>query len=255
MYLGDFAANSPVDIMFDTTSNGAPITLGGTPSVKVYKANGLTEDTAGVTLTVDFDGVTGLHHVRVVTTGVFYAAGNTYHAVLAAGTVDGVSVAGRVLGAFSIDSRTSGTGASAEDVWTYGSRVLTTPGNNIVVNPFTGNLTLVRGDDYPLGIAGALLPSFSSSAWPDLTDADPIEFSVRSRTSDALIFTVEDDVASRVTGDGVQAVSFELSSTETVDLPVGTNAAKWDIQATLVDGSKKTLMSGLMTVVEDETRA
>ncbi len=103
---GDHATSALVDYVFETTSSdGSLVQLAGTPSLKVYKANSTTEDTAGVTLTVDFDGVTGLNHARVDTSGAFYATGNTFYVVIAAGTVDSVSVVGRVVGSFSVQNR------------------------------------------------------------------------------------------------------------------------------------------------------
>lgn len=105
---GDIAAGATLDFKFNTaTTSGAPITLAGTPSLVAYKANSTTQDTDGLTLSVDFDSVTGLHNVRVDTSadGTFYAAGSNIQIVLAAGTVNGISVVGYVVGEFSIAAR------------------------------------------------------------------------------------------------------------------------------------------------------
>ena len=52
--------------------------------MRVYKANGTTESTAGVTDTEDFDSLTGVHHCRIDTSAdAFYATGNDYAVVLA----------------------------------------------------------------------------------------------------------------------------------------------------------------------------
>ena len=113
MYIGNLIEDQTIDFAFSTHSAaGAPITLAGSPVVKVYKANSTTtETTAGVTLSVDFDGVTGMHHVRIDTSAdAFYQVGNDYSAVLVSGTVDGVSVAGTVLATFSIENRSTGLG-------------------------------------------------------------------------------------------------------------------------------------------------
>ena len=106
-HLGDYAEDATVDCKFNThQANGTPITLAGSPAVSVYKANSTTESTEGVTFTVDFDSVTGLHHVRVDTSAhAFYATGSDYQIVLTAGTVDGTSVAGTTLAEFSIENR------------------------------------------------------------------------------------------------------------------------------------------------------
>lgn len=105
-YLGDFAAGDILDFKFTTfrPSTGAAYTLAGTPAVSVYKSNSTTQSTTGVTLTVDFDSVTGLHHVRVDTSadGTFYADGSQFEVVITAGTVDSVSVVGACVGRFTL---------------------------------------------------------------------------------------------------------------------------------------------------------
>jgi hypothetical protein len=109
-YLGDYAEDyATLNLKFSThTSAGTPITLAGTPAVSVYKANGTTQSTAGITLTVDFDGVTGLHNVLIdLSADAFYATANDYAVVITTGTVDGVSVVGTTLAHFSIQNRST----------------------------------------------------------------------------------------------------------------------------------------------------
>jgi hypothetical protein len=104
---GDYTAGKTVIIRFNThKADGTPITLAGTPAVSVYK-NSTTESTAGVTLTVDYDSRTGLHHVAIDTStdGTFYAAGSDFDVVITAGTVDSISVVGTVVGSFSLANR------------------------------------------------------------------------------------------------------------------------------------------------------
>ncbi|HEU4601381.1 MAG TPA: hypothetical protein VFS24_05410, partial [Steroidobacteraceae bacterium] len=86
-------------------STGASFTLGGTPAVSIYKDNGTTESTTGVTLTADFDARTGLNHLRVTTAsdGTFYSAGSYFEAVITAGTVNSVSVVGQPVCAFTLN--------------------------------------------------------------------------------------------------------------------------------------------------------
>ena len=126
-YLGNLTEDQVIDFHFSThKADGTPITLGGTPAVKIYRANATdSEATAGVTLDVDFDGVTGLHHVRIDTsTDAFYSAANDYSVVITAGTVDSVSVVGTVLATFSIENRfnesnvtqVAGTAQTAGDI-------------------------------------------------------------------------------------------------------------------------------------------
>jgi hypothetical protein len=108
-YLGDFSATDVIDFKFTTfrPSTGAPFTLAGTPVVSVYKDNDTTQSTTGVVLTVDFDTVTGLNHVRVTTTDAFYANGSEFECVITAGTVDSVSVVGSCIGRFTLRSQAS----------------------------------------------------------------------------------------------------------------------------------------------------
>lgn len=104
----DYYVETTFDVKFTTRrfSTGAPHTLAGSPAVAAYPDNSTTEITAGITLSVDFDGRTGLNNIRVVATGANgYAAGSNYSLVITAGTVDGVSVVGEVVGEFSLEAQ------------------------------------------------------------------------------------------------------------------------------------------------------
>lgn len=106
MHLGDFDTSAVIYGKFTTyrPSTGASFTLGGTPALSVYKDNSTTQSTTGVTLTVDFDAVTGFHHFAIDTStdGTFYAAGSFFDIVITTGTVDSVSVTGTVVGGFTL---------------------------------------------------------------------------------------------------------------------------------------------------------
>lgn len=108
-YLGDFRLGDTFDTKFTTRQiSGAPFTLGGTPAISAYVGNSTTQITAGITLTVDFDSVTGLNNVRVVaTSGNGYATASNYQLVITTGTVNSVSVVGEVIAEFSIESRSA----------------------------------------------------------------------------------------------------------------------------------------------------
>jgi hypothetical protein len=103
---GDFDTSAVIYGKFTTfrPSTGAAYTLGGTPALSVYKDNSTTQSTSGVTLTADFDGVTGLNHFAVDTSadGAFYSAGSFFDIVITTGTVDSVSVVGAVIGSFTL---------------------------------------------------------------------------------------------------------------------------------------------------------
>lgn len=104
--LGDFDASAVIYGKFTTfrPSTGAAFTLGGTPALSVYKDNSTTQSTTGVTLTADFDSVTGLNHYAIDTSadGTFYSAGSFFSIVITTGTVDSVSVVGSVVDSFTI---------------------------------------------------------------------------------------------------------------------------------------------------------
>jgi len=107
MDLGDRAEDSTIDFTFSTRNvSAAPATLAGTPVISVYKANGTTQSVAGVTLTVDFDSLTGFNHVRIDTSAdAFYATANDYSIVITTGSVNSVSVVGNTVATFSIENR------------------------------------------------------------------------------------------------------------------------------------------------------
>src|SRR5882724_8238571 len=104
----DYALGTTFDIKFTSRrfSTGAPFTLAGSPVISAYPDNSTTQLTAGITLSVDFDSVTGLNNVRVVATGGNgYASGSNYALVITTGTVDSVSVVGEVVGEFSLEAQ------------------------------------------------------------------------------------------------------------------------------------------------------
>jgi hypothetical protein len=104
MFAGDFAVETTFDVKFTTRrfTTGAPFAL-ASGVISAYPDNSTTQITAGITLSADFDGVTGLNNVRVVATGANgYAAGSSYFLVITTGTVDSVSVVGEVIGSFTL---------------------------------------------------------------------------------------------------------------------------------------------------------
>jgi len=107
IYLGDIAEDATIRGSFNSRkSDGTPITLAGTPSLAVYKDAGTTEITTGITLTVGFDSITGLHVYTIDTSAsASYTPGSDYRVVVAVGTVDGISVVGAEVGSFSIQNR------------------------------------------------------------------------------------------------------------------------------------------------------
>jgi len=103
--MSDFVLGETLDFKFTTRAfaTGVPTVLAGTPAIQIYEDNSVTQITAGITLTVDFDSVVGLNNLRVVATGGNgFETGKSYQAVITTGTVGGVSVVGEVVQQFSI---------------------------------------------------------------------------------------------------------------------------------------------------------
>lgn len=106
MYIGDYDPSAILDkknLSFGT----APVTLGGTPTVGIFKSNSTAFTTLGVTLTTDFGGRTGSNHLRADLSQdtAFYAAGNDFDALFLTGTVGGTPVAGLPIISFSVQHR------------------------------------------------------------------------------------------------------------------------------------------------------
>lgn len=140
-------------------ATGIPTTLAGTPVISAYEDNSVTQITAGITLGVDHDSVTGLNLITVVATGANgFEAGKHYSLTITTGTVGGVSVVGEVVGEFTIES---GAAYDVVNNGTYGNAQLvrsTTPANTLDIDEnnraksdveeWNGGTGFV-GDDYP----------------------------------------------------------------------------------------------------------
>jgi hypothetical protein len=109
--LGDFLSGSIVRFMW-TSNNavGASVnpTVNGT--IRIYKDGSTVERTssAGITYTVGFDALTGVHQVVIDLSddsdAGFYAAGSEYFVVLVGATIDSQTV-NAVLAQFSIEKK------------------------------------------------------------------------------------------------------------------------------------------------------
>lgn len=111
--LGDVKVSSVIDVPFYTKSqvNGSALTatvvLG---DVKVYKNGGTTprSSTAGFTLSVDFNSITGTHQLSIDLSNNedngFWATGSDYQVLLDTFTVDGQTLS-KWIGKFSINNR------------------------------------------------------------------------------------------------------------------------------------------------------
>jgi len=110
MYLGDYKEDDVVYFCWGTNDkDGASITRATDGSIKVYKDDGTTESTAGITDTEDFDSITGIHNCKIdLSADAFYAAGHDYSVVLVGAVIDG-EIVNAVLTTFSIENRFAGS--------------------------------------------------------------------------------------------------------------------------------------------------
>jgi hypothetical protein len=265
-WIGDFALESTFDTKFTTvTTTGAPTTLAGTPVVSAYVGNSTTQLTAGITLTVDFDAVTGLHNVRVVATAANgYATASNYQLVITTGTVGGTSVVGYVVAEFSLEARSAlrpTTAARTLDVSAGGEAGVdwanvgspTTAQNlsatNIdvdqivasvsgAVGSVTGAVGSVTGAVGSIGAGGIAAASFAAGAIDaaaiaaNAIGASELAADAVAEIADAI--WDEDATGHQTLGTYGQAIGDPVADTATIYAAVVTNAAGVDVAADII---------------------
>lgn len=120
---GDYQdSNQTIYVYFNTVgTDGVAETL-TSGAIEIYEDGSGTQITSAETLDNDFDSVTGFHQVAIDLNDSGFETGKTYTVVLTGGTVDSVSVVGRIVGVFSV-----GRYASATDIWNTPSTEPTSP--------------------------------------------------------------------------------------------------------------------------------
>ncbi|MGB2806338.1 MAG: hypothetical protein WBC22_01250, partial [Sedimentisphaerales bacterium] len=112
-YLGDFAEDDTVYLMFNTFTSDDPsasstITNFINTDVHIHKDDGLTQrnNAAGITVSVNFDGITGSHMIKIDTSddtvAAFWVTGSEYFVRIEGATVDAATI-NAVVGHFSIE--------------------------------------------------------------------------------------------------------------------------------------------------------
>lgn len=115
-YLGDIPQDQTLYVAWSTNdSTGASVTRATDGTISVYKDDGTTQTTEGVTDTEDFDSLTGVHMLKLVTTNAFYTPAHDYAIVLSGAVIDGQTV-NTVLALFSIENRTGSPQAGALEI-------------------------------------------------------------------------------------------------------------------------------------------
>ncbi|HVU12177.1 MAG TPA: hypothetical protein VHD90_12910, partial [Phototrophicaceae bacterium] len=112
-------------------------------------------------------------------------------------------------------------------------------------DPITGDLTLVRGDDYTV-TSGRALPEWSSDDWSpfSLTTAQSVTFKAQTYPG-ATIFATAATVLSDT------QVQVELTAAQTGGLTLGSKARLFQIEAVLASGDVVTLAYGQITLIEN----
>lgn len=101
-----FVLGSTIPVTFNTQGlDQAPITFAGTPRLRVVLASDFSVILADIVPTVDAGGVTGRHRASIAaTTPNGFVVDGEYIIEVQAGTVDGVSVVGKGIARFSLNS-------------------------------------------------------------------------------------------------------------------------------------------------------
>ena len=272
VYIGDYIEDfATLNFKFTSRNSSAvPTTLAGSPVIKVYKANATgTETATGVTLTVDFDGVTGLNNVLIdLSSDAFYAIGNDYNIVITTGTVGGVSVVGEVVGQFSIGNRFAGPTAvenrqemDANSTQFAAIRAKTDQIGSITVTysspvAANGRFSITGGDSYLDADGRALTLVVEDYSGPSLVAATGVFRILNScdyNTEDTVAADL--DVAAEININGTTiTLTADLTAAQTAALspspPENYKNYEFQYRAETQGGSDLTLGSGQLTVIK-----
>lgn len=248
-YLGDYAEDyATLNFKFSThKADGTPIALAGTPAISVYKANGTTQSTAGITLSVDFDSVTGLNNVLIdLSADAFYAPGNDYSVVITTGTVNSVSVVGTVLAHFSIENRANaaeitsikGVTDKLDTAMELDGAVYRLTENALEEAPSSGSAPTVEQIRAEIDSNSSQLAAIledTGTTIPALINSDSgagtiqhiytLEAPVGTPCADARIYLSTDSLKANIIHEGITNALGQV--TFNVDLPVGTTVYLW----------------------------
>ncbi len=124
IYLGDFEEDEIVYIPFNTfDSSGGSVTVTNLANtdVHIHKDGGTTQrnNAAGITMSINYDGITGNHLLTIDTSdntvAAFWVTGSDYEVRLEGITVDSQTL-NVWIGVFSIENRTTTGTASAASI-------------------------------------------------------------------------------------------------------------------------------------------
>jgi hypothetical protein len=113
------------------------------------------------------------------------------------------------------------------------------------------SLVLVWGDEYTVASENALVWEDAGDTWPTWIGSAVVTLTIRNAFTDELLTASTGTVIT--TGAHTQ-VRFPLTSTATRSLPLGLDACKFDLVAASLAGAERTLVRGLVEVLERQTR-
>lgn len=193
-YVGDVAADGTLTVIFNThTAAGAPITLGGTPSVVAYRDDGTdTNAQGGTSLSVDYI-LTGEHAISVNVAELTFddevpAAGHDIHLRIEQGTVGGQNVSGMCVGSFSVMNRSH-------------AAITVTPTQVVSTNPrySTRDLAPIAAGSEPTEII-------------TVTDANGDPVNLSGKTVRLVVASITDDADTEQVVDDTLAASFQYET-------------------------------------------
>lgn len=151
-YVGDFKKNATVYYMWTTTTaSGSAVSPSDYGTMVAYKDDGTSESTTGITVAGAFDGIAGIHNVKVDTSQAFYTVGADYAIVASGMTVDSTNV-NAVIMQFSLENRfdTDALQTISGDITTLQNTVNSNQTEIVrisgVVDTITNNLATVSGN-------------------------------------------------------------------------------------------------------------
>lgn len=253
----DITIGETVDYKFTTTEpdTGAPATLSGTPVISAYVGNSTTQITAGITLSVDFDGVTGLNNVRVVaTTGNGYADGTDVALIITTGTVDGNSAVGYKVGEFTIGR--SAANSALKPVARATHYVDTTIATLDTQTSFT--LTAGSADDNAYNGAAFIFTDQTTVAQKGIAFASDYTGATKTVTLEAApIFTIATgDLVTVVPAGGSTSVPITATvAAADIRSAVGLATDNLDTQLSAIDNFLDTEVAAVLAAVDTEVAA
>ena len=217
---GDYQLEDTVYLPFTTRAlTGIPTVL-VSGVVEIYEDASLTQITAAETLTVSLDSVVGFNMCSVVATAANgFGSGQSYTAILSAGTVNSVSVVGEVIGQFTIEmsaaakdlaNGTDGLGAIKGD----SAAILTDTGTTLPASIATvdSNVDAILVDTAEIGAAGAGLTALATQASVNTLDTNVDAILVDTGTTlPATLSTIDGNVDSILADTGTDGVLVAMS--------------------------------------------